>query len=249
MTGLVFKDLKVYMGSFIALLFVLIFANGYVLLPALFAGTENFQSSLSGIDALPGLMCASSVFMSFYISGMFQENLVMHDEQKKWAYFMVSADDGVKKMVGSKYITMLLYSMITLFGCVIMNLLVADILGADTPNTAGLAVVLFYLQLLLRAVGNPFIFAFSSKYGNSVRVGTFFVLLAAAGVYALFGDLSWIDMDTIWEKLLSFMEDINSSYKLMWVQVIFFGGVIILYILSYKISCKLYLKGVAHYDK
>ena len=73
--------------------------------------------------------------------------------------------------------------------------------------------------------------------------------MASAVVYGLFGDLSWIDLESIWDKAFHLLKNMNDSTGLIWGQIVFFSAVAVMYYLSYRISCKFYLKGVEHYDK
>ena len=249
MLGYIYSNFKSCKGTFFALMGVLFFSNCFIFLPFL-ADSEIYKAA----DADEGssllfMMCIFTVALSFYVGGIVQEGLLAADERRKWAYFVVSTKDGIKNQVGSKYILMLLYSVMISFVCIFMNALTADILGEDVPPTSGLIMLLFFVQLLIRAINAPFIFAFSSKYGNTVRLAALLIVSAIALVYGLFGDLSIINMDTMWTKIVAYIEKLSESETAMWAQTAFFGGVIVLYILSYKLSCKLYLKGVEHYDK
>ncbi len=248
MLGFLYKDLKVCKGTFIALLIALMISNGFILLPY-FAGAEEFTDTMNDSPQFWVMMCIFAVGISFYVGGMLQESLISVDERKKWAYFVVSTEDGIKREVGSKYIMMILYSMMTAFVCVFMNALTSDIVGGDVPPTMGLIMVLFFVQLMLRAISVPFIIAFSSKYGNTVRLSIFIAVMVSAVVYGLFGDLSWIDLESIWDKAFQLLKNMNDSTGLIWGQIVFFSAVAVLYYLSYRISCKFYLKGVEHYDK
>ncbi|MBQ8966488.1 ABC-2 transporter permease [Ruminococcus sp.] len=249
MLGYIYSNFKSCKGTFFALMGVLFFANCFIFVPY-FAGSEVYTAAKSSEgSSFLFMMCIFTVALSFYVGGIVQEGLLAADERKKWAYFVVSTEDGIKKQVGSKYILMLLYSVTISFVCIFMNALTADILGEDVPPTSGLILLLFFVQLLIRAINAPFIFAFSSKYGNTVRLAALLIVSAIALVYGLFGDLSIINMDTMWKKLFKAIEKLSESETAIWAQTAFFGVVIVLYFLSYKLSCKFYLKGAEHYDK
>ena len=248
MPGILYKDLKLCRGTFIGQAIMLIITNSMVLIPYL-ADRKVYSDSTDGSDPLLGMMCIFTALISFYVGGMLQETIISSDERRKWAYLMSASPDGIKKQVAGKYALMVIYSAITAFVCMFMNSLTADIIGKNVPPASGLILILFFVQLMIRAINAPFIFAFSSKYGNTVRLAAVSIVITAGIIYGLFGDLSWINLDKVWEKLLKLLTDLNESVKLLWAQVIFFGGVTVLYIFSYKLSCKLYLKGAEQYDK
>ena len=248
MLGLIYKDFKIYRNTFLCLMGVLLLSNGFIMLPVA-VGTEEFKDAMNSMPALFGMMCAGGTLISFYIAGMFQESLISGDEQKKWAYFITSTDNGIKRMVGSKYIIILIYSMMTAFMCSFMNKLCADIIGQDAPDNTNLILLLFFVQLMCRGFSVPFLFSFGSKKGNTVRLTAVITVIIAGLIYGLFGDLSIINPEKIWEMLMDMMTDLSQNWKLMLGQAMFFVIVIVMYIVSYKLSCRYYLKGVEHYDK
>ena len=248
MLGLLYKDLKIYRNTFLCLLGALLFSNGFIMLP-MAIGTEEFKDAMDSMPSMFGMMCAGGMLISFYIAGMFQESLISGDEHKKWAYFITSTDDGIKRIVGSKYIIIVIYSMMTAFMCSFMNRLCADIIGKEAPDNSSLILLLIFVQLMFSAFSIPFLFAFGSKYGNTVRLTAVITVIIAGLIYGLFGDLSIINMDKMWDWFMNTLTDLGESWKLVLGQVIFFGIVIVMYIGSYKLSCRFYLKGVEHYDK
>ncbi|MDE7093708.1 MAG: hypothetical protein K2O52_02230, partial [Oscillospiraceae bacterium] len=69
-------------------------------------------------------------------------------------------------------------------------------------------------------------------------------------IYALFGDLSIFgSVDNFYEKIINFIDGKNTPEILLLVIGIFMHVAVLFYYLSYKISCKYYLKGVECYDK
>lgn len=244
MLGVMYKDLKVGAKSMIIFLGLMVFLNAATL-TVLAIPEEN--------GVLANVFCAlfgiSFSAMSFFSGGMLEDGIPAFAEKKKWAYFISSTENGVKNEVGSKYILAFLFSMATAFICIFCNLLALDINSDNFISISGFVIILFFVQLLVRAFSFPFLFAFGSKVGNVVRLITMLIVIFAASVYFLFGDISGFDLDGIYDRLISLMTDMNESHKLLWAQAIGLGIVPLLYILSYKLSCKVYLKGVENYDK
>ena len=244
MLGVLYKDLKVGAKSMIIFLGLMAFLNGISVIPATLLGN-------SGVDVgvFSALFSISFAGMSFLSGGMIEDSIPAFDERKKWAYFITSTEDGIKNEVGSKYILAFLFSMATAFICIFFNLLCIDLNSEDAVSISGFVLILFFYQLLVRAFSYPFLFAFGSKGGNVVRLVAMLVIIFVVSIYFLFGDISGFDPDKIYDCLIDLLTDLSQSWKLLWIQVIGMGIAPVLYILSYKLSCKLYLRGVENYDK
>lgn len=242
MLGVLYKDIKVGAKSMLIFLGLMVFLNGVSAIPAKLLGNSGVDAGVFGL--LFGITFAG---MSFFSGGMMEDSIPAFDERKKWAYFISSTENGVKNEVGSKYILAFLFSMATAFICIFFNLLTADING-NSVSIADFVIILFFFQLLMRAFSYPFLFAFGSKVGNVVRLVTLLTIIFVVSIYLLFGDMSGFDLDKFYDKLISLLTDLSQSWKLLWIEAIGMGIVPILYILSYKISCKVYLRGVENYE-
>ena len=244
MLGVVYKDIKIGAKSMIIFLCLLVFLNASTL-TALAIPEENGDPA-NVFGALFGL---SFAVMSFLSGGMLEDSIPAFDERKKWAYFISSTEDGIKNEVGSKYILAFLFSMATAFICIFFNLLAMDISSENSISISGFVIILFFFQLLVRAISFPFLFAFGSIVGNIVRIISMISIIFIVSIYFLFGDISGFDLDGIYDRLISLLTDMNENHKLLWMQAAGMGIVPVLYVLSYKLSCKLYLRGVENYDK
>lgn len=244
MLGVLYKNIKCSMKSLLLWFGVMVFVNALSLV------TLTIPDG-SGVDggAMAALFCMMFTAMTFYVGGMMEDGVPAIDERKKWAFFIASNEDGIKKEVGSKYIYVLLCSMLTVIICTFFNMLLIDISGDESANITAMIILLFYVQLFVRAFSFPFLYAFGSKVGNAVRLMVLMIVVIAVSVYLLFGDLSGFDLDSFYDYVLKLMTDMNESWKLMWIQAVCFMIVPVLYYFSYRISCKLYLRGVENYDK
>jgi hypothetical protein len=175
-----------------------------------------------------------------------QENLFSHDENKCYSAFVSSSPMMSKGQVLSKYYEMLLLSFVLLVWgevcdyalCVVNNM---------SGETLGIRLCLFFLQLFLRAVETPFLVRYGSKSGKQVKL---LVLLGAAFfviVYLLFGPLP--DSNNIFDTIVKwFSSNDKLSGALLGVAAILPYMIFVLYYISYRISCRLYQRGVETYE-
>ena len=110
--------------------------------------------------------------------------------------------------------------------------------------------LLVCVSLLLRAVELPFVVAFGTKAGSSIKGCLMLVIIMIALLYALFGDLSWLGTeDEFWEKIFRFITDLDiAKLSKSWAGKLIFAAVP-LYFVSLFISTRLYLHGVDRMEK
>ena len=196
------------------------------------------------------LMSLFAILCTFYIMGMFQQGVLEPDERKKWAYYVTATESGVKAQVGEKYIFVYLSSMGTVMLCNCMNAIAMDVTDEKAVSMIGVSFALFFVQMFLRSVDIPFMVAFGSKRGNMLHGAMLVAGLFVIAAYLLFGDLSFFgnSMDGFWDRVFELMS-VGNNLKVLIVLLICALAVLPLYYLSYRISCKCYLKGVEGYDK
>ena len=188
-----------------------------------------------------------------------QNAIFRGDETKKWGYFTASHPKGIRTAVYYKYVIVFLMSLLTMVSMEVVQMLyrLTDhmILGSTAENMpqsmSEIFMLCVFLQLFLRMSDIPFIIRFGSNKGSTVKALCLLGLLVVGGIYLLFGPLPENAGDII-VAYYDFMERVQNGevdyfpYLMLalftWVTI---GG----YYLSYKISCKLYLKGVEQYVK
>jgi hypothetical protein len=97
--------------------------------------------------------------------------------------------------------------------------------------------IFIFILIVIWAFEIPFAVFFGSKYGGYVKMAIFLAFFAAVIIYTLYGST-----DTFFGKLEKLINSQNSTLMLSF-NALFPYTACILYLLSYKISCKLYLKG------
>ena len=196
-------------------------------------------------DEYIGVMLMLAAVCIILVSGTFEQGSFENDETKKWLSFISSAEDGVRKQIGSKY----LFNLILMISVFTYLELIFELAAAMTGINADIFFMalqlMMFFQMVYRAVESPFMVAFGSKYGNTIRMIVMLILVFGFIVYALFGDLSIFGST---EELLlraeEFLSDSGSYFILLTPAFAF-----LLYYLSFEISCRLYLHGGEFYEK
>ncbi|MCH5275836.1 MAG: ABC-2 transporter permease [Lachnospiraceae bacterium] len=243
MTGLIYKECKQNRFFLIAtaVLPLLVF-----FLPAVILGKNN-----GPVITAEGRQSAKILFIivGYLIAGAMQTSTYMGDDSKKWGYFIASGPAGVKGYIYTKYMLILGMCMLFVFSMEMSDILYGTFCSSVTEqpyiSLSTFFIVLFYIQLFLRAIDMPFIVRFGIKQGSIIKIILFvatlliMVIIFAASPSAMFAFSEAV------ENLTG-----NEPGNLMLVITGMFPYVSIgLFILSYKISCKLYMRGVEHYDK
>lgn len=252
MVGLIYKEMVLQKRSLILL------GGAFALLLAIlfFPAISDYLNTISKTMEMPSeallMLWELGIFIIlFLIMGIYQPAIFEVDENKKWAGFITASPLRGKGQIAAKYWFTLLLSLMLLEVCRLFASISVVVYGMSI-NLNAFFLILFYLQLLLRAFEYPFLVRFGSKSGGTYKGILFLIVVMMVIIYLLFGDLSAFgslnDMtDRLFQCLM--MEDTISSEGLMIAQAALPYCSAILYYLSYRLSCKFYQMGVETYDK
>lgn len=197
------------------------------------------------------LMISLCIMVCMYlVVGMMQQGIFEADEIKRWQYYITASPQMAEGHIRAKYVFVFLISIIFATYCIYLNPLSAAVHDLDYALPDVILLDLTCLQLLIRAIEMPFIVRFGSKYGNYFRMVIGFTTVFAVIVYGLFGDIS---MFGTLEEFITRIAELIQEDKFSQGLTIFLRLktliVFVIYYLSYKLSCRLYLKGGEYYDK
>ena len=245
MIGLLYKEFKqnsflllmTWCGSFFLVLLFLLFSFL----------TNNDDSDVSGYAVIIGFVW-SSVF--FCILGAAESSFMESSDKKKWAYFVKSTPETEKGEVGAKYLFVLMCTLGMLFWIELLNCILADII--DIPYFADPLIYVAMLQIFIKSLQFPMTMRFGGKMGSYVRIAVILVALVAFGIVALY--YKGFTLDGLYSKLMIFYDDIigqtegktvtKSHLTVYSTANILACMSLVFYYISYKISCRMYLKGV-----
>ena len=241
MLGLIYKDLLVLKKEILLNLVVMIlFAAGMDTMITLFAvdGSEQMTMFLEAIAYL---------FVFIDLGGL-QNNIYECDENVYYSSFVISSPLGKEGQVLSKYYLTLIVSFVGLAFGMINDMILSIMLGY---NHSGMSIymTLFFIQIFLRAIDTPFLIRYGQKYGKNVKLIMISVAAFLFIVYGLFGPLPKGGIQTIIEIVANWfygMEDM--SVFMTGVVAVFPYLAVTAFYISYKVSVKMHLKGVACYE-
>ncbi len=191
-----------------------------------------------------------TIIMALFVVSNYIANIFKGDDKKLWAYFVTSSPDGIKGFLYNKFLLIFassgLFTASLFFEQTFIQTYFKLVWDETVKANIGFAVASFFILLFLNAVDIPFMIRFGSKRGGTIKL-TLMMLVATAGVIG-FGFLPekagmWL-MDTA-KSLYNGKADGTVMLVVSVMPYLALGA----FLLSYKISCKLFMKGVAEYDK
>lgn len=189
------------------------------------------------------------VILGFLVAGSLQNKVFYRDEKKKWGYFITVTSEGIKGFLYTKYMMILGMSLLTAFclqlGDVLLGTVVTAVAKVPYGSMAQTAVFLVYTQLFLRAIDIPFIVRFGSKKGEICKLSIIVILLI--GIILFANACPQIAVSAT--NMISDALNREGGRSVLLLSALMPFAVIGVYIVSFEISCKLYLKGVEQYDK
>ncbi len=200
------------------------------------------------MSAVFNILGFAGVVLMFLIMMMFVPSIFDNDEHKKWAYFICSSPEGCRGQVASKYLFAVILYMIAFVWVYIISS-VQTVL-TDAPNFSLIGLYMIWILIIMHSIEFPFITRFGTKLGNSVRTVMFMMLVNILLIIFGFADIEAVRSP---EAFFNFVEKLLGKSGMSNLTSIFLAvlpfAAIICYLISYRISCALYIKGAESYDK
>ena len=256
MRGLIYKDLylvksKVIAGSlsilFIILLMYVIYAN--------VAKNVLFPTEMAAV--------ITDLMIVMYIGVLSYGYIIKADTKKQWGFYGVALPGSAKLIVGAKYMTVFIMYLISYIICVLNDLLIGLFFGKAVDMS--LLVLIFMLfQMFLNAIEMPFAFRFGTDKAAGIRIFITIVIVLIISIYLLFGNIEWLMAeDGLVKTIIRLFGDnmdsraisgelqrfINRLTYINYIEMAVFAHLMVLaYYISYRISCKVFRKGVLRDD-
>ena len=234
MTGLVYKEWK---------------QNRWFILSMIFCGFAPLLVLLLLRGEIPGAnhtaLRIGGLIAGFLAAGALQMMVLRGDDRKLWGYWITASADGYKGFLRVKYEMIFGMIVLFLFSLQFVDMgycaVAADMGMTDAGSISDIALLLGFVQILVRATDIPFTYRFGSKKGGFIKLICTVTLAILLCVVLI---LNVDNMDKIMDMGKTIFNEHTSSLILSLGLVVCLG----LYYLSYRITCKLYLKGVEQYD-
>lgn len=240
MTGLVYKEYKQNKPLLIstALIPFAVYLVPFFLMSgaAETARRENHQ-----------ILFTLAAFGGYIALALIQSLIFRGDDTKKWGYFIASNPEGIKGYLYTKYMMVLGMGLFFSFfmavagmvsGAIYESVYHETVLSINSPY-----MILFLVQLLFAAIDIPFIVRFGVKMGSIIKtivIISFVFIFIAAFVISPAAVVNTFDFIG---KIFS-----GENSGLIFTSIFPYLSFVLFY-LSYKISCRIYMKGVENYAK
>ncbi|MGN0600720.1 MAG: ABC-2 transporter permease [Oscillospiraceae bacterium] len=191
-----------------------------------------------------------SIALGFFsVSGLLLS--VFHgDDKKLWAYFIASSPMGVEKFLYTKYVLSFamcgLYFVSSYFAETLLATISWFALGKELTGFASIFIIIFFALILQNSFSIPMMLRFGEKKGSIINL----IIILCLAIMAILV-LSFIPreiQDKVFAWLASFITGEHGGLTMLLLGL-FPGFSVGAYILSYKVSCKIFMKGVNEYDK
>lgn len=194
------------------------------------------MEKLGFLYTIGGALCLAGIFV---LLGALENSLLLADEAGDYVQFVLTSPQGEKGQVQSKYCSCLLLSLLGAF----WGILLTEISNMVTGTENGLilpVIVLFYLQIFLRAVELPFLFGLGARYGGYVKMAVGMVLVFLVMNHALYSkNFRLYTFDSLIDYLSGFsMEQLSDGAVLAWGLLL--AGSLLLFYVSCHLSCAWY---------
>lgn len=237
MWGLIYKDIIMNKKTLIipavasAALFM-------IMTGALFFANDSSDEYIETTAQFISLLATICVFLPWLD---LPTMLIKNDERKAWCGFVSASPVTAKGQVASKYALCFIILVITVnilyFFLQIGDIILYSISGKTAMASAvNIAVSFAFAIMFIWAVEIPFTVYFGSKTGGAVKMLIFLAVFLGFIIYGLYGKTK-LSFDGLWEMLFS--DDIKIYAFMIGSEIIFAAA----YLLSYLLSCRLYLKG------
>lgn len=197
-------------------------------------------------EAQSTCMILSMIYLFvMFLGSIISSEFFTKDEKRPWCNFAFALPQTEKGQVTAKYYAVLIWHLALLFLCFITDTIAIAVYGSAEISAVTVAVVVFAFRMLVMAFEIPCMVRYGATTGINVEGSVVGILLMLAGIYALFGDISFFLQenvrDAIWEFLM--------SGNVIWILALLPYVAGIAYYVSYRVSLNMYRKGAESYGQ
>ena len=250
--GFLYKELRQNMKSICAVIilpfFILVFIAGCLAIVSLnekYGGDGWIVKTLTSTVFRIVLIAVGYLIVSSLLLSVFHG-----DDKKLWAYFIASVPMGVKKFLCTKYVLSFAMCGLYFVSSYVAETLVATIrwfaLEEEIISFTGISVIIFFVLIFQNSFVIPMMLRFGEKKGSIINL--IIILCLAIAALLILSLIPTEIQDKVFAWLAGFMTGDHGDLTTLLLGI-FPAFSVGAYILSYKVSCKIFMKGVNEYDK
>lgn len=192
------------------------------------------------------ILLAAYFGMRMMAAGVFSQ-----DESKQKSVMMAAVPDGTARQIYGKYVAVFmacaLFYVSALFTDSFFGWIVFRVTGEMPLNMNSLLILMLFVQMFLRSLDMPFLVRFGSRYGKYVLILTYILAAIVIMITILYVPAFENIIEVIWDWCSRLMNG-ELEEEAQFIVSAFPAAAIAAYLISYRISCRLWLKGVAKYE-
>ncbi len=259
MRGLIYKDFYLIKGKMIAgfiMTFLMIIIMSIIIVAS--SGPSGINTSFAAL---------ANIFMDIMILQYIGFNyiyIMQADMNRKWGLYGACASGGVSGVVAAKYMSVFILYFVTFVLCRLLDLIIGLVIGTAVDNS-GLVIFLILIFIFINSIEMPLAFRFGPDKSTAIRILISVVIVLIITIYLLFGNIDWLmKEDGVFKSILNVIthwgEDaevlpaevkkiIEKMTYLNYIALAVIAYLVVLgYYISYRISCKVFKKGVLRDD-
>ena len=192
-------------------------------------------------------------FMVFLGCEALKGNLLLADQNKRSRHYLMASPLSIKGCVAAKYYEC---AIVSLFGFLYLTIfeLVTVALTRQLADHSLMFMCLVFLGLFLSALAIPF-YVLLGRNGMHIKTALILLLLFLALLYGLFGDITpFLGRETFADRMQKAVLSSDNEAFLSWIVGVDYPRlllltltphlILLLYYVSYRITCMLYRRGV-----
>ena len=259
MRGLVYKDLYLIKNKLLMSVGAIIFI--IVITYVLFATAGSAAISQVEMSVFLGALMMDAVIV-LYMASVNYDFVIKADSERKWSFYGMSIPGSIKTVVAAKYMTVFILHFVAFTLCVINDIFLGLIFG-KAVNSTMFALVCVLFSLLIISVEMPLGFRFGADKASKIRILITAVIILIIAIYLLFGNIEWLMAeDGTFKTLLRIFTEggLNAvsgelermiekmAYESIIISALAVHFIVLLYYISYRVSCKVFRKGALRDD-
>ena len=216
-------------------------------------------AGFSWTDFLSGFLADGVLFrtmilillIAYFGLRLMSAGVFSQDESKRKSVMMAAVPDGTARQIYGKYVvvfmTYALFYVSAFFTDSFFCWIVFRVTGETTLHMNSLLFLMLFVQMFLRSVDVPFLVRFGSKYGKYVLILSYILILFAVLLTSMYVPAFENMIEGIWDWCIRLMNG-ELEEEALFIVSLLPPVSIAAYVISYRISCRLWLKGVANYE-